>query len=173
MFVRIKKRGSSGEYGYLVENYWVNGSSRQRIKTYLGKVHLLQAVYDIPIDIKLPNEYSSVILALVKAELRRHGFQEKEGVYFLDKLFVNLNLKTVHDSHGRKVVLKLNDGFLCDNYLNELLNCAVDDEEQVKGMKLANLLVSAGLKVKPEMFVEVYKKLQEANPSSACGELDE
>lgn len=173
MFVRIKKRGTSGDYGYLVENYWINGSSRQRIKTYLGKVHGLNAVHDISIDVELPKIYSDVILALVKAELTRHGFQEKDGVYFLDKLFVNLNLKTVHDSHGRKVVLKLNDGFLCDHYLNELLNCTVDSEEQVKGIKLANLLVSSGLKVKPEMFVEVYKKLQEANPSSSYGELDE
>lgn len=165
MFVRIKKRGASGNYGYLVENYWVNGSSRQRIKTYLGKVHGLSAVHDVPIDVELSKEYSDVILALVRMELVRHGFQEKDGVYFLDKLFVNLNMKSVHDSHGRKVVLKLNDGFLCDHHLNELLNCTVDSEEQVKGMKLANLMVSTGLKVKPEMFVELYKKLQEAENS--------
>lgn len=167
MFIRIKKRGYSGEYGYLVENYWVNGSSRQRIKMYLGKVHELKAVQDVAIDVDVSKEYLDVILALVKAELIRYGFQEKGGVYFLDRLFVNLNLKTIHDSHGRKIVLKLNDGFLCDHHLNELLNCAVDSEEQVKGIKLANLLVSSGLKVKPENFVELYKRLQEANPSSA------
>lgn len=161
MFIRVKKRGSSGNYGYLVENYWVNGSSRQRIKNYLGKIYNISAVHDINVNVDSAKDYPDMILDLVRHELVRHGFSEKEGVYFLNGLFVNLNNKAVHDSKGRGVVLRLNDGFLCDYHLNELIGQAYDPEEQVKGMKLANLLVSAGLKVRPENFVELYKKLQE------------
>jgi len=159
MFIRIKKRGSSGNYAYLVENFWTNGSSRQRIKNYLGKVHELQKVHDVQVAPNLSLEYKDLILDLVKNELFRHGFAEKEGVLFLDKIFVNLNLGTTYDSKGRNVVAKLNEGFLCDYHLQQLLNLTVVEDEKIKGMQLANLLVSAGLKVNSESFVELYKKL--------------
>lgn len=159
MFIRIKKRGTSGNYGYLVENFWINNSSRQRIKSYLGKVYELQKIHDVQVDVDLELEYKNLILDLIKNELFRHGFQEKDGVLFLDKIFVNLNLGTVYNSKGRYIVAKLNDGYLCDYHLQQLLDLTIIEDEKVKGMQLANLLVSAGLKVNPECFVELYKKL--------------
>ena len=158
MFVRIKKRGESGNYAYLVENFWTNGSSRQRIKNYLGKVYDLKPIHEIQVIPNLDLNYNDLILDMIKNELLRHGFNEKEGVYFLDKVFVNLNIGTIYDSKGRNVVIKINDGHLCDYYLQGLLGLRVSDEK-VKGIQLANFLVSAGLKVRPESFVELYKKL--------------
>lgn len=161
MFIRIKKRGSSGDYAYLVENFWINNSSRQKIKNYLGKVYESQKVHDIQVAPNLALDYKELILDMLKNELLRHGFQEKDGVYFLEKVFVNLNIGTIYNSKGKNVVIKLNEGYLCDYYLQELLGFVIEQDEKIKGIKLANLLVSAGLKVKPESFVELYRKLPE------------
>ncbi len=160
MFVRIKKRGTSGNYAYLVENFWINGSSRQRIKSYLGKVYPLNAIHDIQVVPDFDLEYKELILDIIKKELCRYGFREKEGVYFLGKIFVNLNLGTIYDSRGKNVVIRLNDGYLCDYHLQGLFNLMAS-EERVKGIQLASLLVSAGLKVDSSSFVELYKKLPE------------
>lgn len=161
MFIRIKKRGSSGNYAYLVENFWTKGSSRQRIKSYLGKVHYAEKVHDVQVNPNFDLDYKNVILNLVKNELFRHGFKEKEGVYCFGKVFVNLNLGTIYDSKGKNVVIKLNEGYLCDYHLQQLFELRVNEDERIKGIELANLLVSSGLKVNPEGFVELYKKLPE------------
>lgn len=184
VYIRIKriiKRGKEYRYAYLVENRWKKrvgaGSkkgARQKVKGYLGKVHESSKVYDKDFmshfsvsDIKehFDNHgVEKVLRDFVRLELLNHGFLENGdfyangdlAVYISDKEFFIKNLDAEKD---RKIVLAMNEGFLCKETFNKLINFKASGNEKEIGLGLGNALLEAGLKVPNEIFVELFERV--------------
>lgn len=156
-FVRVKKLKGK-EYAYLVENTWQDKGSRQKVKSYLGKVVKPLRQKEAGVDIA-SMQFNDAVMALVKQELANHGFNESlelEGVKadLLNRSFV---------SGKRNVVLALNEGFLCSQTLNEVLGFKPEGYEEQAGEKLATVLVEAGLKLPKDVFVRLFEKVYKLN----------
>ena len=86
-FLRIK-RVKSKEYGYLVESSWTELGSRQKVKTYLGRVYRFESKNNIDfvsyIEVNSIEEYiansekGKVMADLIDYELLRHGIDKNE-----------------------------------------------------------------------------------------------
>jgi len=155
MFIRIKKIKNK-EYAYLVANKWKDGSSRQTVKSYLGSAYKPEKINDY---IKINNNlnFKELILDIVKQELLNHGFEEGE-ILKKDKIIIDLrNLKFIKNKKG--VVIALNEGFLCNHTLKELLNFKSKGHEEEVGVKLATMLVETGIRVPKEEFIHIFEKV--------------
>ena len=66
----------------------------------------------------------------------------------------------ISEKKGRQkeVVLELNEGFLCNVTLNELMNYKPENDND--GAKLANLLLASGIKVDEGLFVRLFNRLR-------------
>ena len=137
MFVRVKKIKGK-RYAYLVENSWVSGRSRQKVKEYLGRVigDHKTAAPDLS-DARDRELLTQVIL-----------LQVPEGVR------VDIKKRSV-TKDGKDVVVGLNNGFLCARTLKDIFS-ALKKEETRPGLALAKALSQAGIKVDQEDFVRIY-----------------
>jgi len=173
-FIRVK-RIKGHKYAYFVENTWTSSGPRQQSKKYLGKVVEIEPsseedfrawIKDDFANFLEKSEYKAIILDMIKFELDRGGFKEEEGVLGKDKLKIDLkNLKIID---GKKpLVIKLNDGFLCELTLKNLLD--YDGENDSSGTRLASLLVNAGLHVEEEVFIALFDKKRK--PEEESGEV--
>lgn len=176
MFIRIKrikKKDKAYSYAYIVANRWMKRSrrSKQKVKKYLGRVYSLDklknndffkfySIADVKDYVK-NNSKKKIINELIRFELINHGFKEQdellvnENIYFNKKdneLFVN------KDNPNKKIVLAMNEGFLCNETIQKLFSRFEGDEREV-GFKLANAFVEAGLKIPEEVFVGIYEKV--------------
>ncbi len=143
MFIR-KKKIKGREYAYLVENKWTEKGTRQKVSRYLGKVLMPERRAEITIKEHLKVEdikgyaaetgFKKIISDLVAVELFNHG------------------VKSLDNING---VLQINEGFLCRHTVNELLNYAGNDES---GIKLAELITGAGIKVEKDLFISLFDK---------------
>lgn len=159
MFIRTK-RLKGRHYGYLVRNTWKKGKVRQKTHKYLGRVYSFERKHEKGLTqaqkVRVLEEYISkssfknIILDLVKLEFLNHSL-EGEGIKFEEEA-----LKITKNE--RKIVLGINNGFLCQESLKNLLNYRA--EKDYEGFELAKLLVSAGLKVEKDVFVELFEKLR-------------
>lgn len=185
VYIRVKKfkRGNDKvvRYAYLVENRWKKkvgkGSkkgARQKVKGYLGKVQDFLRVADKDFishfsigDINAHlNEYGmeKVVRDLVRLELLNHGFSETGdfyvsgdlAVYVSDKEFFVKNLK---EEKERKLVVGMNEGFLCKETFEKILNFKASGDPKEVGLALGNTLLEAGLKVPTELFVEMFNRV--------------
>ena len=175
-FVRVKKINGK-KYAYLVSNRWrkrlAGGrkGSRQKVSKYLGKVVSFDVVLDTGffeyVNIRDNPDYLAlskrkIVMDLVKFELIIRGFKQngvlldKEGMKFDERV-----LKFV-DSKGReqRVVIEMNEGFLCKHTISKLLNFKPrgEDEREI-GIELAKTFLEAGLKVPEEVFVGYFEKV--------------
>lgn len=155
MFVRIKKVKEK-EYAYLVENIWTSKGSRQKVKDYLGKIKRLQKIKDEQKEIK--KEYKESIKELIKKELINHGFKESGSELIFEEIKANINDLTIKEN-SRKVVLAMNEGFMCETTLKRLMSFILQGEEKEAGTKLANLLTEAGTKLNDEEFIKLYNTI--------------
>ena len=80
---------------------------------------------------------------------------------FIDKfvkaeLTVNVTKGTV--KLGKKSsVVAMNEGFLCDSTIKELLEFKPDERPDTTAKKLANLVLEAGLKLSEAQFVKLFE----------------
>lgn len=176
-FIRVKGHGNH-RYAYKVTAEWTKKGPRQKVSEYLGKVETPKKVREITL---MPEEiseinYEKLIIRLAENELASHGF-EKKG----EQMEISLDGKTIcaeispkntriahRKSTGKEkaCVLQINDGFLSESTLSELINFKAnapssDDNftsEPKDGEELARLVVNAGLSVSQGVFLKIYEK---------------
>ena len=78
MFVRTKKIKGQ-RYAYLVQNKWVDGQVKQKVKKYLGKVYSPEKISETPfyeqhVNYDENENHKNMIKDIVKLELVNHGF---------------------------------------------------------------------------------------------------
>lgn len=144
VFVRIKWIKDK-PYAYLVENKWKNGTSRQTVKEYLGRVH---CVDEQPTP-AFKSDATDVIPALIAAELENHDQDVR----------VDLKRRTV-EIGGKQQVLALNGGYLCTRTLKDIYNALHTRNEEQPGTALAESFSRAGLRIPPEAFIVLYQRHQ-------------
>ncbi len=76
-----------------------------------------------------------------------------------ENIRVDIKRKKVLRGRNEGAII-LNEGILTSHTLKELLDYH-PEEEQRKGMKLANALAGAGIKVNDECFIKLYKVLHD------------
>ena len=160
MFFRIKKIKGK-EYAYIVENEWRRKGSRQKVKDYIGRVYRLNLVNDIDFlqyrkieNIQSyieNNDKNNIINDLIEWELFKFGIKKEE--FSID--IINAKIQK-----GKKnIALWINEGFMCDYTLKNLLEFKSEGDEEIDGYRLAKSFVEAGIKVPQEIFVGLYQKL--------------
>ena len=186
-YIRVKKfkrkNGKIVGYAYLVKNRWKKrvrkGSkkgARQKVKGYLGKVHDFSRVGEREFishfsvkDVKAhfdEHGMDKVVRDLVRLELLNHGFLENGDFYASGDLAVYISdkdffVKNLGEEKDRKLVIVMNEGFLCKETFDKLINFKAKGDEKEIGMQLANSLLEAGLKVPQEIFVEMFNRVVE------------
>lgn len=154
MFVRIKKLKGK-EYAYLVENEWTINGSRQKVKSYLGRVIRPLKMKEKETDIS-EMDYKQAVMTLLKQELQNHGFDET--LTFDNKIKADLDEKKITNS-GKNIVLAMNEGFLCSQTLKDALEIELIGHEEEAGTQLAKALVEAGLSIPKDTFVQLFEKI--------------
>jgi hypothetical protein len=180
---KLKRKDKEYKYAYLVENKWKKrvkkGSkkgARQKVKGYLGKVHSFErvgkrefiehfSVNDVEDYFK---EYGirKAVRDLVKLELLNHGFVENGDFYANGDMAVYLSrkdffIKDFSSEKDRKMVIAMNEGFLCKETLDNLLKFKGKGIPKEVGLALGNALLEAGLKVPNEVFVGMFNRIVE------------
>lgn len=154
MFIRIKKiKGIP--YGYKIRNVWTKKGPRQKKTKYLGRV-IIPEKKEKSIEVAEKDNYRDFVKELVKRELELYGFKN----FRLKCVSVDLSKNEVRNK-GRRCVIKMNEGYLCDETLRKLLNYNPSEgkhEEEI-GYELAELFVNAGIKTEHEIFVKVFETL--------------
>jgi hypothetical protein len=159
-FIRAKTIKGK-EYGYLVSNTWTANGSRQSVKAYLGRIICPSKAKEETIDInKL--EYSDAVLALIKQELKNHGFNDSLAK---DKTKVDLENRKIINNN-KSIILEMNEGYLCTYTLNHLMTLKLKGYEEQAGTQLATALVEAGLKLSQETFVQLFEKIYKGNKNN-------
>ncbi len=156
MFVRVKKI-KGRPYAYLVENEWTPWGSRQRVSKYLGKTQTLsrysEGLAELPIGLQ------PAIVEAVAQELSNHGFIRDGNLLKQENVIVDLNEKTVRQN-TKKIVLGMNEGYLCDHTLQQLLTFTPEERQDENAKKLASLVLEAGLKLSNEQFLHLYEQVK-------------
>ena len=159
-FFRIKKIKGK-EYAYFVENEWMKSGSRQKVKKYIGRVYR----FDIKNDIDFlqfadasnlesyvnVSDFKKIVSNLIEWELFKFGIDR-------NKFSIELNSKNVQNNK-KDVSLMLNDGFMCELTLKNLVDFEAEGDESRDGYRLARAFVEAGIKVPQEIFVGLFGKL--------------
>ncbi|MCK5283354.1 MAG: hypothetical protein KAK00_08160 [Nanoarchaeota archaeon] len=187
-FIRIKKIGNKNgkkyEYGYVVENKWRKrlkkgkGGSRQKVSKYLGKVLRLENIDEKikdcgddgffefignkDIEEYLKNKKRRIVNDLIRYELSLRGFDENKGIIERGGIRYELKQERFVNSDGEdeKVLIEMNEGFLCRYTIRKLINFkARDEDERENGVKLAKAFLGAGLRVPKEIFVGYFEKV--------------
>lgn len=159
-FFRIKKIKCK-EYAYVVENSWKNKGSRQKVKEYLGRVYRFEAknniefmkyfsIEDLQKYIEI-NQKKKIIHDLVEWELFKFGISKEEFYVDFDSIRILKNKKNA--------VLMINEGYLCNLTLKNLVEFKTEDDEQQDGYRFARAFVESGIKVPQEIFVELFAKV--------------
>jgi len=157
-FIRIKRiRGY--EYAYLVQSVWRKRQkdSRQKVKKFLGRFYRSENKRDTDflkyynIDsienyVKF-NTFKKIAKDLIILEFEKHDAKE---------FFIDFDKKVIL-RNNRKAVLQLNEGYLCDYTLSNLLNFKLSGNEA--GLRLAKAFVEAGVQVPQELFIKIFEKL--------------
>lgn len=160
MFFRIKKIKGK-EYAYIVENEWHKKGSRQKVKGYIGRVYRFNLLNNVGFleyfkiqDIQNyieNNDKNKIINDLIEWELFRFGINKQE--FSIDLNSIKIQYKK------RNVALLINDGFMCNLTLKNLLDFKAEGDESLDGYRLARAFVEAGIKVPQELFVGLFGKL--------------
>jgi len=168
-YIRVKKikkkSGNEYEYAYLVENKWkkrLKGGkkgARQKVKAFLGRNYKRSIVNDIDFfeyskidDVSQyvnSNSLKQIVKDLVKWEFYRHDIKD---------VIVDWNNNSIRN-YKNKVVLQMNEGFLCNDTLRKLIRFRFKSEEEHAGIALAKVFVDSGLQIPQEVFVKLFEKI--------------
>ena len=172
-FLRIKKIKGK-EYAYMVENEWKPTAksigtlrdvklrgSRQKVKGYIGRIHRFSLTNNIDFQqfMKITNvenyinsnDKNKIISDLAEWELFKFGVSKEE-------FSIAPSIAIVKKSK-KNVALHINNGFMCNLTMKNLLEIEPTGDEQHDGYLLARAFVEAGIKVPEEIFVGVFGKL--------------
>ena len=163
-FYRIKNIKGK-EYAYLVENEWAKGSSRQKVKDYLGRAYRFDLKHNVDFLEYLKaddaqayvekNDKNRIISDLIEWELFKFGINKED---------FSIDLKGIKIQKNKKnAVILINDGFMCSLTLKNLLGFRVDGNEEAKGYDLARAFIESGIKVPKEIFVGIFGKLNKTS----------
>lgn len=135
MFVRTKKIKNK-EYAYLVENEWTSKGTRQKVKKYLGKIIRPLRITPNSYRIDEEKQYKEIVKELITHELENHKIKETG-----------------------KIVIAMNEGFLCKETSKQLLDLKADKEGRPdkEGERLATALLEAGLNLQGEEFGKLFE----------------
>ncbi len=173
-YIRVKKRQSKQgflKYAYLVKTrrmYKVKKVKQRNLK-YLGRVFRLN---NMGLDLisflgkeaaLFINETSKkeIVLKLIEFELLNHGFKRiKNNAYSLNsEITADLDKFKIRSNKNKSTVLEINEGFLCEYTINSLLNFKFPNlNEKECGKYLANALLSAGIKLDEQLFLNLFDK---------------
>ena len=158
MFLRTKIiKGNS--YLYAIENKWYKRkkATRQRNTKYLGKCIKLEKTNNIAFE--KPNKYFKltpykiILQDLIIHELKNHGIEKQSRHFQPHKFRLNPYLIPA-------INFELNEGFLCNYTLNKAYNFKFKKTElKDKAKELANILLQLGLNIDDDLFIKIYKKL--------------
>ena len=159
-FFRIKKIKNK-EYAYIVENEWSRKGSRQKVISYIGRVYRFNLSDHIDFleyfKIKDASSYiggndkNKIINDLIEWEFFKYGLNKNE-------FLIDLNGKKIQ-KNKKDVAIMVNDGFICNITIKNLLEFKSEGDEQTDGYRLARAFVEAGRKVPQEIFVGLFGKL--------------
>ena len=110
----------------------------------------------------LSSSKEKIVLDLVKYELMIRGFKLNGHFMEKDGLMFDCKLRKFVDSKGKevRVVIEMNEGFLCKYTISSLLNFKPSgDDEHFIGVNLAKAFLEAGLNVPKEVFVGYFEKV--------------
>ncbi len=164
-YIRIKKINNT-LYAYLVESINSKFGPRQKVKLYLGRVHVLRNTCEkrevavkkiIPEKIIYENN-KGLLLSLISDELKRHGFKNEKDKLLRENITFDSNRFSVCNK-SKKVVLSLNEGFLCDFTMQRLAGFRKTKDLNSDALKLARYFLDAGLQVNEKDFVKFYELL--------------
>ena len=133
--------------------------SRQKVKGYLGRVYRFDLKNNVDfleflkignIEDCLNNDFKKIIKELIEWELFKHGITKNDFSIDLNNIKIQKNKKNVS--------FYINDGFMCELTLRNLLGFRVI-EEQTDGYRFARCFVEAGIKVPKEVFIGLFGKL--------------
>jgi len=184
-FIRVKKRIKGQKtyfFAYEVENKWYKRkkSTRQRVKRYLGRVYTVEEKEyqnffgylgvdeDGFISYSDRVRFEEMSLDLIEFELLRHGFvqgvgRQRNRLLLDDFTYDMLRHKLYSQTTKKPIVLEMNEGFMCDLSIRQMLRFRRKkyDDNRVMGKDFAKAVLSTGIKVEPDIFVELFEKLKE------------
>src|SRR3989344_4540915 len=154
MFLRIKKRinpsGKTYEYAYWVANKYRKRRQmpKQKVKQYLGRVYRFEKVMNNEIE-QITDKKASMktkIMLLIENELKNYGFEEKQGICINDE--------------GKNISIAINEGVLHQSTINALISFKPKEGlEKDIGKQLGNALISAGIRPKEAVFIDLCKQI--------------
>ena len=167
-FIRVK-RISGNDYGYLVENSWTEKGARQKVGSYLGKVHTPEKVKSESLGnfLKIQdmgkyvraNDFRKIAADLIRLELHNHDVK-------LDNFAINFEDFSIKNSRGKNAVLAMNNGFLCSHTLKSLVG--YEPDKDYSGYLLADLITAAGIMPEQDVFIELYGKFRAKHEAAAA-----
>ena len=171
MYIRPKKI-KGYHYAYLVKSYRSKRpkKKRQKVIKYLGRIIESKKIKDLTFEEFLkkdPEKYfkkselKEILREILTFELINHGFKKKGELYVCNECFVNLGKKKIYSNEtGKDISISMNEGFLNVYTLTKLLEIGKEEgNERELGLRLANLFISAGLKIDEETYIQVFNKL--------------
>jgi len=156
MFVRVKKI-KGRPYAYLVENEWTPWGSRQKVTKYLGKTITPDRISEGLAP--LPEGAQTAIIEAIAQELQNHGFRREEHEITKDDILINLKEGTIRQKK-KKIVLGMNEGYMCDHTIKQLLEFKPEENPNQSAKKLVSLVLEAGLNLSDEQFVHIFEQVK-------------
>ncbi len=164
-FIRTKKI-KNNLYAYAVENRLRRKKVKQTVKKYLGRVYAVDSktsdFFDYfkinnVVDYLKNNAREKIIKDLIEFTIFSAGFKRSETCWINPQGFsFDFDNKKIL-KNKKNVVLKINEGFLCSETIQELFEIPKGNEQEV-GLKLAKDFVNAGIKIPKEIFIGVFEK---------------
>lgn len=168
MFLRIKKRinpsGKTYEYAYWVANKYRKRRKmpKQKVKKYLGRVYKFKKALNQEIEVIETEKttFRQNILLLIKNELKNYEFEEKEGFWQKENCQINVEQGLCIDEKGKNICIAINEGFLHATTITALIDFKPkEDLEREIGKQLGNTLISAGIRPKEAVFIELFRQV--------------
>lgn len=167
MFIRTKKINNK-HYAYLVQNVWSETGSRQKVAAYLGKIYTPEKQEtEAALTQQTAQTSQNIINELIENELKQHQFKEHPDnptLFIYDMLIYNKKTNMLREKN-KDVVLKINEGYLCNYTIQKIREeCKVQKQRtdpHERAVKLAETLVTAGLKVPQETFIKLHQAIEE------------
>lgn len=165
MYIRLKKRKTklgTLEYAYETKCIRTKKGPRQKIKSYLGKVfhlensYLTLQFYTSTNDLKQffqDKKLNKIVEELLIFELVRHGFAKETNTLRNGDFRINLDDKTVKCNGNEKVVLSLNNGFLCSKTLKK---CFKDMENPSETKNIIRSILLIGINSNKDIFTQIF-----------------
>jgi len=162
MYIRVKPIKNK-EYAYLIQNKWDKRKKKikKKTKAYLGRIYKPLKSQENPSKIDFDFPKNKIILNLLERELYSHGFKKQNKNWENKGLVVDLfNLKTYNKETQKPITLQINQGFLNEFTLKDLLNFKLPSsiKEINKGKFLAKKLLLSGISISPQEFISLFKR---------------